>query len=158
MIVSTKGRYALRIMLELAMHEGEGYLSLKEISTRQNVSMKYLEQITTLLNKADLLKSQRGPQGGYRLSKAPRDYTIGEILRAVEGRLAPISCLESEHNLCPRQEDCLTIGFWEGLYRVIDEYTDSVTLADLLGGREGLHLFAFRVTMDITKGHRILLC
>jgi len=135
MIVSTKGRYALRIMLELAMHEGEGYLSLKEISTRQNVSMKYLEQITTLLNKADLLKSQRGPQGGYRLSKAPRDYTIGEILRAVEGRLAPISCLASEHHLCPRQEDCLTIGFWEGLYRVIDEYTDSVTLADLLGGR-----------------------
>lgn len=135
MIVSTKGRYALRIMLELAMHEGEGYLSLKEISTRQNVSMKYLEQIITLLNKADLLRSQRGPQGGYRLGRAPKDYTIGEILRAVEGRLAPISCLESEENPCPRQEDCLTIGFWEGLYKVIDEYTDSVTLADLLGGR-----------------------
>lgn len=135
MIVSTKGRYALRIMLELAMHGGEGYLSLKEISTRQNVSMKYLEQITTLLNRADLLKSQRGPQGGYRLSKAPRDYTIGEILRAVEGRLAPITCLETEENPCPRQADCLTIGFWEGLYKVIDEYTDSVTLKDLLDGR-----------------------
>lgn len=135
MIVSTKGRYALRIMLELAMHGGEGYLSLKEISARQNVSMKYLEQITTLLNKAGLLKSQRGPQGGYRLSKAPRDYTIGEILRAVEGRLAPITCLETEENLCPRQADCLTIGFWEGLYKVIDEYTDSVTLEDLLAGR-----------------------
>lgn len=135
MIVSTKGRYALRIMLELAMHGGEGYLSLKEISTRQNVSMKYLEQITNFLNKAGLLKSQRGPQGGYRLSKAPRDYTIGEILRAVEGRLAPITCLETEENLCPRQADCLTIGFWEGLYKVIDEYTDSVTLEDLLAGR-----------------------
>ena len=90
MIVSTKGRYALRIMLELAMHEGEGFLSLKEISTRQNVSMKYLEQIITLLNKADLLKSQRGPQGGYRLGRSPENYTIGEILRTVEGRLAPI--------------------------------------------------------------------
>lgn len=135
MIVSTKGRYALRIMLELAMHEGEGFLSLKEISTRQNVSMKYLEQIITLLNKADLLKSQRGPQGGYRLGRSPENYTIGEILRAVEGRLAPISCLESEENLCPRQENCLTIGFWEGLYKVIDAYTDSVTLAQLLGGK-----------------------
>lgn len=134
MIVSTKGRYALRIMLELAMHEGEGFLSLKEISTRQNVSMKYLEQIITLLNKADLLKSQRGPQGGYRLGRSPENYTIGEILRTVEGRLAPISCLESEENLCPRQENCLTIGFWEGLYKVIDAYTDSVTLAQLLGG------------------------
>ncbi len=135
MIVSTKGRYALRIMLELAMHEGEGFLSLKEISTRQNVSMKYLEQIITLLNKADLLKSQRGPQGGYRLGRSPENYTIGEILRTVEGRLAPISCLESEENLCPRQENCLTIGFWEGLYKVIDAYTDSVTLAQLLGGK-----------------------
>ena len=135
MIVSTKGRYALRIMLELAMHEGEGFLSLKEISTRQNVSMKYLEQIITLLNKADLLKSQRGPQGGYRLGRSPENYTIGEILRTVEGRLAPISCLESEENLCPRQETCLTIGFWEGLYKVIDAYTDSVTLAQLLGGK-----------------------
>ncbi len=135
MIDSTKGRYALRIMLELAMHEGEGFLSLKEISTRQNVSMKYLEQIITLLNKADLLKSQRGPQGGYRLGRSPENYTIGEILRTVEGRLAPISCLESEENLCPRQENCLTIGFWEGLYKVIDAYTDSVTLAQLLGGK-----------------------
>ena len=135
MIVSTKGRYALRIMLELALHEGEGFLSLKEISTRQNVSMKYLEQIITLLNKADLLKSQRGPQGGYRLGRSPENYTIGEILRTVEGRLAPISCLESEENLCPRQENCLTIGFWEGLYKVIDAYTDSVTLAQLLGGK-----------------------
>lgn len=117
------------------MHEGEGFLSLKEISTRQNVSMKYLEQIITLLNKADLLKSQRGPQGGYRLGRSPENYTIGEILRTVEGRLAPISCLESEENLCPRQENCLTIGFWEGLYKVIDAYTDSVTLAQLLGGK-----------------------
>lgn len=134
MMVSTKGRYALRVMLELAMRQGEGYVSLKDIAGRQNVSMKYLEQIITLLNKENLLKSQRGPRGGYCLARKPEEYSVGEILRAVEGRLAPISCLETKENRCPRHTECLTIHFWEGLYEVIDAYTDSVTLQDLLNG------------------------
>ena len=132
MMISTKGRYALRLMIVLAMHEQDGFVSLKDISERQGISVKYLEQIMALLNKENLLSSQRGPQGGYRLAKKPEEYSVGEILRAVEGSLAPIACLEGEENPCPRQKECMTIGFWEGLNRVIDEYIDSVTLQDLL--------------------------
>ena len=132
MMISTKGRYALRLMIDLAMHEQDGFVSLKDISERQGISVKYLEQIMALLNKENLLSSQRGPQGGYRLAKKPEEYSVGEILRAVEGSLAPIACLEGEENACPRQKECMTIGFWEGLNRVIDEYIDSVTLQDLL--------------------------
>ena len=132
MMISTKGRYALRLMIDLAMHEQDGFVSLKDISERQGISVKYLEQIMALLNKENLLSSQRGPQGGYRLAKKPEEYSVGEILRAVEGSLAPIACLEGEENPCPRQKEWMTIGFWEGLNRVIDEYIDSVTLQDLL--------------------------
>ena len=131
MIVSTKGRYALRIMLELAMHEGEGFLSLKEISTRQNVSMKYLEQIIAVLNKAGYVKSVRGAQGGYKIARAPEEYTVGMILRLTEGSLAPVACLEDGADACERWDTCETLDVWRDLYGAINQVVDGVTIADL---------------------------
>jgi len=132
MKISTKGRYALRFMLDLAMY-GEGkYLPLKEISARQEISLKYLEQIVAQFSKLGFLDSVRGPQGGYRLARAPKDYTIGDILRCSEGSLAPIACLAHSVNTCPRRSSCGTLPFWTGLYQVINDYIDSVTLADLV--------------------------
>ncbi|MCD8151514.1 MAG: Rrf2 family transcriptional regulator [Clostridiales bacterium] len=133
MKVSTKGRYALRLMVDLGVHGGEeNYISLKDISSRQNISIKYLEQIVTPLHRAGLVRSVRGAQGGYRLSRAPEKYTAGEILRAIEGSFAPIACLEPEVNECERYKYCPTVGFWEGMYKVISDYMDSVTLKQLI--------------------------
>ena len=133
MKISTKGRYALRLMLDLAQHAGDGRaVSLKEISARQQISVKYLEQITSQLCRAGFLKSIRGAQGGYQLTKAPSEYTVGSILRVTEGSLAPVACLEQEENQCPRAGECLTLSFWQGLYRVVNEYVDRFTLCDLL--------------------------
>ena len=129
---STKSRYALRLMAELARYAPGTTVSLKEISERQNLSLKYLEQIVTPLNRAGLLKSGRGAQGGYRLAKNTTDYTVGEILRAIEGSFAPISCLEDEENQCENYDTCATIEFWEGLYKVVNEYLDGTTLYDLV--------------------------
>ena len=128
MKVSTKGRYALRMMLDLALHNTGEYIALKDISARQEVSVKYLEQIVTMLSKVGYLKSVRGPQGGYKLAKKPEEYTVGDILRITEGSLAPVSCLEDEPNQCGRYEECSTIAFWEGFYRCITEYVDRFTL------------------------------
>ena len=128
---STKGRYALRLMAELATRpEGEN-ISLKDISLAQGISLKYLEQIVTPLSRAGLVKSGRGSQGGYRLARKPEEYTAGEILRAVEGELTPIHCLEDEENLCPHFDSCTTVRFWDGMNKAIRDYVDSVTLADL---------------------------
>ena len=135
MKISTKGRYALRFMLDLASREPDGYVPLKEISARQEISLKYLEQIVSQFGKVGLIDSVRGPQGGYRLSRKPSDYTVGEILRCVEGSLAPVACLEPGADVCPRRAKCGTIGFWEGLYEAIDNYVDSVTLQDLVDGQ-----------------------
>ena len=133
MKVSTKGRYALRLMIDLGIHDTDGkYISLKDISARQNISIKYLEQIVTPLHRAGLVRSIRGAQGGYRLSKEPERYTAGEILRAIEGSFAPIACLETETNECSNYQSCPTVGFWEGMYRVISDYVDSVTLKQLI--------------------------
>lgn len=133
MKVSTKGRYALRLMVDLGVHGGEDkYISLKDISARQNISIKYLEQIVTPLHRAGLVRSIRGAQGGYRLSRDPERYTAGEILRAIEGSFAPIACLESDVNECERYKVCPTVGFWEGMYKVISEYVDSVSLKQLI--------------------------
>ena len=129
---STKGRYALRLMLDIACHSDGGYLSLKEISKRQDISMKYLEQIVGSLSRAGLLKSSRGAQGGYKLTRPPKEYTMGDILRITEGTLAPVSCLEDEPNQCGKAAACITLEFWQGLYDRINEYVDSVTLQDLL--------------------------
>ncbi len=132
MKISTKGRYALRFMLDLADHGDGRYVPLKEISARQGISLKYLEQIVAQFGKLGMLESVRGPQGGYRLARAPREYTIGEILRYAEGDLAPVACLEQAVNTCPRQAECATLPFWQGLYQVINDYVESVTLEDLL--------------------------
>lgn len=132
MKVSTKGRYALRLMIDLAEHETGEYIPLKEISSRQNVSVKYLEQIVTQLSRAGLLRSVRGAQGGYRLAKAPEEYSAGEILRVTEGGLAPIACLEASAEVCPRSTSCETLDFWLGLEDVINRYVDNTTLADLV--------------------------
>lgn len=132
MMVSTKGRYALRLMVDLALHDNGKFIALKDVSARQKISIKYLEQIVTPLNRAGLLKSGRGAQGGYRLTKSTTDYTVGEILRAIEGSFAPISCLEDEENQCENYDTCATIEFWEGLYKVVNEYLDGTTLYDLV--------------------------
>lgn len=132
MKVSTKGRYALRLMVDLAINESGKFIALKDVSKRQKISVKYLEQIVTPLNRAGLLKSGRGAQGGYRLSKPATEYTVGDILRTIEGSFAPIACLEDEDNQCENYETCATVEFWEGLYKVVNEYLDGTTLYDLV--------------------------
>ena len=119
-------------MLDLAEYQGDGYVPLKDVARRQEISKKYLEQIIPILNRAELLQTTRGYQGGYRLTRAPKDYTLGDILRTTEGTLAPVACLEGEQNLCARRADCATLPIWEGLDRVINGYLDSVTLQDVL--------------------------
>jgi Rrf2 family protein len=136
MKISTKGRYALRLMLDLAnQNEGE-YTSLKDVSKRQAVSMKYLEQIVAQLCRAGYLRSLRGPQGGYRLTRRLEDYSVGDILRVTEGDLSPTSCLQDEYNACPNAPLCPTLPFWQGLYDVVNEYVDKATLADFMTGYE----------------------
>lgn len=131
MKVSTKGRYALRVMIDLAMNSNGKYISLKDIATRQEISNKYLEQIISLLNKAGYLETARGNTGGYKLAKEPKEYKIGDILRVTEGDLAPIYCLTKDGE-CNRQKGCKTYSFWKGLDNVIKEYIDSRTLEDLI--------------------------
>lgn len=132
MRISTKGRYALRLMLDLAEHRGCGYIVLKDIAERQGISKKYLEQIMPILNRTDFLITNRGYQGGYMLAKAPDEYTVGDILRATEGSLAPVSCLDREPNVCPRAAECPTVGVWHGLHKAITDYLDGITLQDIL--------------------------
>lgn len=131
MKISSKGRYALRMMIDIAENSGGEWVTIKDISERQGISIKYLEQIVTHLTKSKLLRSGRGPQGGYMLTKEPAEYTAGQIIRAIEGDLAPVACLADETNQCERSEFCQTLGFWKGLYMVVDNYVDSVTLQDL---------------------------
>lgn len=135
MKISTKGRYALRIMADLALHDNGEYIRLKDISERQDVTLKYMEQIMPLLTKAGYVKSYRGNNGGYMLAKKPEEYTAGDILRTTEGSLAPIACIEDDPNRCPRKDKCITLPFWEGMWKVINDYVDSVTLADLIRPR-----------------------
>ena len=132
MKISTRGRYALRFMIDLAQQGANSYVPLRDVSKRQGISIKYLEQITALLSKFGLLQSVRGPQGGYRLSKDPENYTVGEILRTTEGNMAPVACLDSDVNTCERQEFCQTLKMWKGLYKVVNDYLDSISLASLI--------------------------
>ena len=132
MKISTKGRYALRLMMDIAVHSNGELVALKDVARRQEISVKYLEQIVGLLSKAGFLRSSRGPQGGYRLSRRPEEYTVGEILRLTEGNLAPVSCLEDAENQCSRCRQCGTLDFWAGLYRTVNDYIDRYTLADLV--------------------------
>lgn len=129
---SSKSRYALRLMEELAIRNPDAYIPLKEISESQQISLKYLEQIVTPLARAHLVKSGRGSQGGYRLARRPEEYTAGEIIRSIEGSTMPVPCMEDDPNLCPRCDSCRTLRFWQGLEDVMRQYMDSVTLADLV--------------------------
>ena len=132
MKISTKGRYAVRMLLDLAEHDNGGFIALKEIAERQGISKKYLEQIVPVLNKSNILQTNRGFQGGYRLAKSPDKYTVGMILRLTEGSLAPVACLEQSPNECERSDSCPTLYVWKGLYDVINNYLDSITLRDIL--------------------------
>jgi Rrf2 family protein len=132
MKVSTKGRYAVRVMLDLAMHNTGEYIPLKEISARQNITVKYLEQIIGMLNRAGMLNSLRGNNGGYRLAKAPEEYTIGDVLRITEGNVSLAPCIDEGNQDCERRSGCVACSFWTGLDKVINDYIDSYTLADLM--------------------------
>jgi Rrf2 family protein len=132
MMISTKGRYALRIMLDLSRHLDDGYISLTKISERQEISVKYLEAIVAMLNKAGMVESLRGKEGGYKLTKKPEEYTVGSIIKLTEGSIAPVSCLESATNSCGHADHCLTLPLWIKLEGIVDEYLESVTLMDLL--------------------------
>lgn len=131
MKISTKGRYALRMAVYLAKHRNDEYVSLKEIAENEGISKKYLEQIVPMLNSAGLLRTTRGNRGGYQLTKKPDEITVGDILRATEGNLAPIACLEQAFNDCPRKAQCTTLCVWEGLYKQITDYLDAITLQSI---------------------------
>lgn len=132
MKISTKGRYALRLMLDLAINNTGEFIPLKNVSERQNISVKYLEQIITTLVKAGFVKGLRGSKGGYKIAKKPEDYTVGMILRLTEGSLAPVACLDDDVNTCERCDDCITLKLWRDLYNAINNVVDNVTLADLI--------------------------
>lgn len=139
MKISTKGRYALRFLLDLAQQKNDGFIALKDIAQRQGISKKYLEQIVPLLNRADILITNRGYQGGYMLAKDPGSYTVGDILRITEGSLAPVACLEHDTNSCPRRDSCITLPVWQGLNNVVNEYLDGITLQDIIDLQKNLH-------------------
>lgn len=132
MKISTKGRYALRLMLDLAMNESGEPIRLKEVAERQGISDKYLEQIIATLNKAGVVKSTRGAQGGYSLKKAPSEYTVGMILRLTEGSLAPVACVEEGEEVCDRCDGCATMKLWAKVNDAVNQVVDSVTLQDLV--------------------------
>ncbi len=132
MLISTKGRYALRILIDMAEHQSESYIPLKEVAARQEISEKYLETIIKLLVKDGILVGLRGKGGGYRLKKAPGQFTVGHILRLTEDSLAPVSCLEQGAAPCERASSCRTLPMWKGLYELINEYLDKYTIEDLM--------------------------
>lgn len=132
MKISTKGRYALRLMLDLAMNDSSEYISIKSISFRQEISNKYLEQIITVLCRAGFVKSTRGVQGGYKLAKPAEEYTVGMILRLIEGSLVPVACMEDSPNQCPRSSKCVTLDVWKQIDDAVNSVVDHITLADLV--------------------------
>lgn len=134
MNVTSKGRYALRIMIDLAQHRDDGYISLKTISDRTQLSMKYLEMIVGNLKKSELVDSTRGKEGGYKLNKTPQEYSIGEILRCIEDNLAPVACIKEGEIQCDRSGACLTVPMWKELDNITNAYLDTVSLEDLLTG------------------------
>ncbi len=133
MKVSTKGRYALRLMLDLALNDSERPVRIKEIAKRQGISDKYLEQIISVLNKANFVRSVRGPQGGYLLTRNPKEYTVGMILRLTEGSMCPVDCVDGDcAGNCERLDDCVTAVVWQKLNAAINDVIDHITLADLV--------------------------
>lgn len=132
MKISTKGRYAIRVMIDLAEHNTGEFITLMDVAQRQEISEKYLEAIVSILSKNELLISLRGKGGGYKLAKAPEKYTVGSILKLTEGSLAPVACLEKKSNNCSRASECKTVEMWKGLNKLIDDYLENITIADLL--------------------------
>ena len=132
MMISTRGRYALRIMLDIAEFQRDGYVPLRDSAERQEISKKYLEQIVTIPGVSKMLEAKGGKNGGYRLAKSPDEYTVGEVLRAAEGTLCPVTCLEGNHDPCTRSAYCSVLPIWKGLEGVINEYLDGMTLQDVL--------------------------
>ena len=135
MMISTKGRYALRFLVDVAEHQAESFVPLRDISTRQEISEKYLEIVVKELVKGGLLAAMRGKGGGYRLNRPPEEYSVRSVLERMEGPLAPVACLGPGQKPCPRQADCRTLTLWQGLDRVISDYLAEFTLADLCGER-----------------------
>lgn len=131
MKISTRGRYAVRVMLDLAEHNNGTFIPLMDIARRQEISEKYLESIVSVLSKNRFVLSLRGKGGGYKLAKRPEEYTIGSILKITEGSLAPVACLENDPNLCPRVAECKTLKLWTDFARLVDDYFEGITLADL---------------------------
>ncbi len=134
MNVTSRGRYALRVMLDLAQHPEDGYVSLKTVAERQDISMKYLEAIVCSLKKAELVESSRGKEGGYRLVKSPAEYTVGEILRCLEDNLAPVACIREDGVHCDQAAGCMTLPMWRELDEITNAYLDRVSLQDLITG------------------------
>ncbi|MGP1408090.1 RrF2 family transcriptional regulator [Selenomonas sp.] len=138
MKISTRGRYALRLMMDIAINGQEEPVRIKDIARRQEISEKYLEQIVSVLNKAGFVKSSRGPQGGYRLMRAPAEYTAGSILCLIEGSLAPVACMDMDENDCPRHERCATLFLWQRLHEAMKDIIENVSLADLVAWQQEL--------------------
>ena len=138
MKISTKGRYALRLMIDLATNDDGNPIRIKDVAERQNISDKYLEQIISVLNKAGFVRSVRGPQGGYSLKKKPEDYTVGMILRLTEGSLAPVACVEEDEPDCERQGGCVTYLLWRKISDAINGVVDTITLKDLIDWQKNI--------------------
>ena len=131
MMISTKGRYALRVMVDLTEHNTDTYIPLKDIAERQEISQKYLESIMTVLSKVGFVDALHGKGGGYRLNRSPNEYTVGSVLKLTEGTLAPVACLENEHNKCDRAAKCRTLPMWTELDHLINNYLEGITVKDL---------------------------
>lgn len=132
MMISTRGRYAIRLMIDLAEHGTTDFIRLKDISERQDISQKYLESITTTLSKSGLIEGAHGKGGGYKLKRTPEEYTIGEILRITEGSLATVACLGCDAKKCERESVCRTLPMWKNLYQLVNDFFDGITIADLM--------------------------
>lgn len=132
MMISTRGRYALRVLLDLAGQKNDGYVPMRSVAERQELSLKYIERIMPVLSKNKLVEGIHGKGGGYKLSREPKEYTVGEILRLTEGNLAPVSCLECDAKLCDRAENCKTLPMWSKFHKMANDYFNSITLEDLL--------------------------
>ena len=132
MMISTRGRYALRVLIDIAEHDSGGYIPLKEIAERQGISLKYIERIIPVLKKNKLVESIHGKGGGYKLLASPEKYKVKDILTLTEGSLAPVACLECGAEVCPRRSECRTLKMWENLYSTVNDFFDNITLADLM--------------------------
>lgn len=136
MMISTRGRYALRVLLDLAENQKEGYIAMKQVAMRQELSLKYIEQIMPVLSKNHYVEGVQGKGGGYRLVKAPEEYRVGDILRLTEGNLAPVACLECDAKMCRRANTCKTLPMWKEFHQMVLDYFDNITLLDLLNQEE----------------------